>query len=131
MVLEQLVWSGSPSLGPLKLQWPMFSFQDLSGNFGIKMFTNKAGRQDRIRRNPGILANPRLVGRSMSLPDHSVPGQHLPHKGKAKHFRKTYLSSGGNTAINERCPLRSTAPGALCLFSLLLLVTLLCNYPSS
>lgn len=59
-------------------QGPMFSFQDLSGNFGIKMFANEPVQQKWIRRNPDTLRTPG----EWKDPSHSqltVLGQHLPH----------------------------------------------------
>lgn len=98
-------------------QWPMFSFQDLSGNFGIKMPDNKPVWQNKIGRNPDTLQTPKFLERSISLPPHSVSGQHLPLTRSKPSIGKTHFSF-----LVVRLPLvddfcfRSSTPGTLSLF---------------
>lgn len=125
MVLEQLVWSGSPSLGPLSFSGPCFPFGTCQATMGSRCspisLPDRTGLEETV-----TPCKPQVGGKICLTPTSLSQGRHLPHtRSKPSTSGKAHLSFPVVILpLMSGCCVRSSTPGALSLLSLYLLVTL-------
>lgn len=100
MVLEQLVWSGSPSLGPLSCSGPCFPFRTCQATLGSRCspirLSDITGLKETL-----TPCKPQVGGKIHLTPTSLSQGSICHTQGQSQALQGRHLFSGGNTAINE------------------------------